>query len=194
MTDTQELQQVEYTGNVRELGGVELSRNQKEKKRKVVVSDKPEYAGKTFRVWHDTPEWASLEAAAGSGDVVTIGYTPTPVTFGDKSWTENSIDWVALGVGQGNDWGQQQEAPVPVAEPEGWGAPAPVAAPVQPAPQPVQKPAAHQPHPNKDKLITVTAITKSLIEGGYCPVKPTDEASFRKLVSDIVAMVEGLAK
>src|SRR5687767_2738967 len=92
-----------YTGVVREVGGKEMAKNgQNEKPRKIVISDSPDYAGKTFRVWANSSDFTVLTGALDSGETVTVTYEVNPIP--GTTYSQNMILDVSTESEPTGDW------------------------------------------------------------------------------------------
>lgn len=105
-------EELTYTGIVREVGGKEMAKNGKtEKPRKIVISDSPDYAGKTFRVWVNSSDFLVLQSALNSGEEVTVTYEVNPIP--GTTYSQNMILNASTGQPSG-DWStpaKEEEAP-----------------------------------------------------------------------------------
>lgn len=114
-----------YSGVVREVGGPELGKSGNEKPRKIVISDSPDYQGKTFRIWSNDSDFDVLSQSLGKH--ITVEYEAEPIEMGGKKWTSNRI----TGVQQNGDGGGERTgavgevapAPQPSPSPTDWSVP-----------------------------------------------------------------------
>lgn len=129
-----------YTGVVKEVGGAELGKTGNEKPRKIVISDSPDYQGKTFRVWSSDSTFEVLSQALGQQ--ITVQFEAEQRQGPQGPYTQNRIVGVQNGGGgEGNGssavWGSATPAPAPTPSTD-WSVPGSGGAPQQP-PSPVTK-------------------------------------------------------
>lgn len=103
-----------YSGIVKEIGGKELGKTGNEKPRKVVVSDSPDYQGKTFRCWANTDDFQLLRQALDEGMEVEIHYDINPIPGTD--YTQNMVSSVLSTNGQDGQVAAQVPLQAPQAE------------------------------------------------------------------------------
>lgn len=93
-----------YSGTVVSIGAKEMSKDgTKEKPRKVIVTDSPDYQGKTFRCWYDSEPFRVIADAWNNGEVVHIAYDINPIPGTD--YKQNMVT-AATTNGDGAAWQQ----------------------------------------------------------------------------------------
>jgi hypothetical protein len=120
-----------YQGVIKEIGGVELSKSgEHEKPRKVVISDSPDYAGKTFRIWGNADGFSELRV----GEPVTVEYEVQERQGGPSgSFKQNMISTIHPNGGSGSGgesangsssvWGSAPPAPEAATPQADWSVP-----------------------------------------------------------------------